>query len=41
MSKFEILQNDRIDKETNKLEYLIDRRTHFFKRRSFWVEMNF
>lgn len=41
MSKFEILQNNKIEKENSKLKYLNDMRTHYFIRRAFWIEMNF
>ncbi len=41
MSKFEILQNDKIDKEIKKLKYLTDKKSDWFKNRIFWLEINF
>jgi len=41
MSKFEILQNDRIDKEIQNLEKINDEKTYYFIRRIFWVTLGF
>ncbi len=41
MSKFEILQNDRIDKEISILNHLTDKFKIHFLKRIFWLEINF
>jgi hypothetical protein len=41
MSKFEILQNNRIDKEIARLKYLTDKKIYHFKKRIVWLEINF
>lgn len=41
MSKFEILQNDKIDAEINNLRKISDKEFLYFKRRNYWVELSF
>lgn len=41
MSKFEILQNDKIDKEISRLKYLTEKEAYYFKKRIVWVELSF
>ncbi len=41
MSKFEILQNDRIENEVSKLKSLNDKIIYYFVRRIYWLEVNF
>lgn len=41
MSKFEILQNDRLDIELDNLKNISTRESYYFKRRTYWTELSF
>ncbi len=41
MSKFEILQNNKTDKEISRLNYLTDKATYHFRKRMIWLEISF